>query len=86
MIYTTRIPCKAKKITFTDNSFIEIDTNGLDCTLKAVDTDITVKVYPNDTEENVFLLSAGERLDFSGKIFVSGTKDACAYTLMYTTF
>lgn len=86
MIYTTRIPCKANKITFKDNSFIEVDTCGLDCTLKAVGADVTVKVYHDSSDENVFIISAGEKLDFSGKIFISGSKDACAYTLMYTTF
>lgn len=86
MVYTTRIPSNANKISFTDNSFIKIDTCGLDCTLKADGGNIIIKVFPNAADEQIFMLNDKEKLDFSGKIYISGTPGAHAYTLMYTTF
>ncbi len=86
MVYTTRIPCKIQNINFIgEDRFAELNTNALDCTIKAVGGTVNIKITSDD-KYNIFTLSDGERFDYSGSIYVSGAEGTQLQVIYFTTF
>ncbi len=83
MTYTSRIPEKVLKMTMSETD-AELDTAGLDALIKA-SGNISVKPNKNTSSDDAYILSDGETLEFTGKIYVSSTGTASLNVMLFKT-
>ncbi len=77
------IPDRIVRIEIKDGEYTVLDTKGLDCILKAVGGKLRVSL--ENGKDVFYTLSDGEKLDFCGRVLISGNSGTAAEGLMYRT-
>lgn len=79
----SRIPVKTKNEGVISNIEFEIDTQGLDCVIRAEGTDLFVYTKSGADQSEMYLVKDGETFEFCGKIYYQVATSGTVYTFMY---
>jgi len=79
----SRIPVKIKSEGALSAIEFEIDTEGLDCIMKAVGTDMWVYTRSGAPGSERFFVKDGECIEFCGKLYYEVATSATVYFFMY---
>lgn len=79
----SRIPVKAKCEDAISGVEFEIDTEGLDCIVKAINTDMWIYIKQGAPSSESYFLKADETFEFCGKLYYKVSELGKVYTFMY---
>lgn len=79
----SRIPVKTKSEDVISNIEFEVDTQGLDCIMKAVGTDMWVYTKSDAKSNERFFVKDGENFEFCGKLYYQVATSGDVYFCMY---
>ncbi len=79
----SKIPVKAKGEEVISGVEFEIDTQGLDCILKPVGTDLWIYTKSGSRGGERYCIKDGETFEFCGKLYYMASFSGTVYSLMY---
>lgn len=79
----SRIPVKTKSEGAISAIEFEIDTKGLDCIVRAEETDLFVYTKSGAAKSEMYLVKEGETFEFCGKLYYQVATSGTVYTFMY---
>lgn len=79
----SRIPVKTQNEGIISNIEFQIDTQGLDCVIRAEGTDLFVYTKSGAAKSEMYLVKDGETFEFCGKLYYQVATSGTVHTFMY---
>ncbi len=79
----SRIPVKTKCKDALSAIEFEVDTQGLDCVIRADGTNLLVYTKSGAAKSEMYLVKDGETFEFCGKLYYQVYTSGMVYTFMY---